>query len=148
MRAMGFKHLIRRIRVEDAIPAGPATAEDVHKWCGHVVDRVVRHRKADFAWMKGAEVLLSVKWAGLGGMCMGWLYLVHEMRRRPDLPDLALRVISFTDYEETCQGHHHTQNVKDTQTNQNKENTETQKKRNAPPPHTNAQSMQWSAPHL
>ena len=108
--AIGFVHVSfsRRIRNEDSIPAGPSTVEAMHDWCAHYMDRALLHKVCDLEWMRSVEVLLTVKWAGLGGMAVGWRYLQRELQQRSkrgeEVPQLRMRLASFTDYDETCQG--------------------------------------------
>ena len=77
--------------------------------------------------MDHISMVLTFKWAGLGGMAMGFLFLKDELAKLTDPKDMKMQIHSMTDYNPQCQGngtnnnsnniHHHSRKHHSTRIN-------------------------------
>ena len=89
---------------KDVAEVGPRTSQECQDWCADVVRRAVASNMG-MDWLAGVEeVHVTCKWAGLAGMPIAFSYLTEEIDKHPDLPNMAVKFHSFTDYDKHCQG--------------------------------------------
>ena len=94
--------LVRQHSSASSWPDVPRSFEELQRWSQHVWGRCLEN-KWDASWAQGGDLVLTCKWAGLGGMPIGFNYIVDGIKDK-EHPALSVKFFSFADNDSTCQG--------------------------------------------
>ena len=88
------------------IPDGPRTFEELQQWHTHTYKRCL-DQQWDCEWADKGErsVFLTAKWAGLGGMPIGFQFACQAINDSPDSHvSIDTKLYSMSDFDKCCQG--------------------------------------------
>ena len=88
------------------LPDGPRTFPELQEWNVHTFDRCVEQGWAcDWADRGERSVYLTAKWAGLGGMPIGFAYACEAINSNEQVSThIDLKLYAMADLDSTCQG--------------------------------------------
>ena len=80
---------------------GPSTMEQIEEWAMHIVERMLHHNRS-FDWLApDVTILVTMKWAGLGGMYIALLYATEAIEKFFQTK-IRVELFSSTDNEPRC----------------------------------------------
>ena len=97
---------MRRHVARADLPDGPRTFKELQEWNVRTVKRCVEQEwTCDWADRGERSVYLTAKWAGLGGMPIGFSYACEAINSNEQVSThIDLKLYAMADLDSTCQG--------------------------------------------